>query len=36
VVFERQAFKESNETLFLQVADSGAVDLRRGADGFWD
>ena len=27
VVFERPSFKESNETLFLQVADSGAVDL---------
>lgn len=27
VVFERPVFKESNETLFLQVADSGAVDL---------
>jgi hypothetical protein len=27
VVFERPGFKESNETLFLQVADSGAVDL---------
>jgi hypothetical protein len=27
VVFERPSFKESSETLFLQVADSGAVDL---------
>ena len=27
VVFERPSFKQSNETLFLQVADSGAVDL---------
>jgi hypothetical protein len=27
VVFERPGFKQSNETLFLQVADSGAVDL---------
>lgn len=27
VVFERPSFKESNETLFLQVAESGAVDL---------
>jgi hypothetical protein len=27
VVFERPRFKQSNETLFLQVADSGAVDL---------
>ena len=27
VVFERPSFKESNETLFLQIADSGAVDL---------
>src|SRR5271168_3218945 len=27
VIFERPGFKESNETLFLQVADSGAVDL---------
>jgi hypothetical protein len=27
VVFERPDFKQSNETLFLQVADSGAVDL---------
>lgn len=27
VVFERPAFKQSNETLFLQVAESGAVDL---------
>ena len=27
VVFERPTFKQSNETLFLQVADSGAVDL---------
>jgi hypothetical protein len=27
VVFERPTFKESNETLFLQIADSGAVDL---------
>jgi hypothetical protein len=27
VAFERPAFKQSNETLFLQVADSGAVDL---------
>jgi hypothetical protein len=27
VVFQRPGFKESNETLFLQVADSGAVDL---------
>jgi len=27
VVFERPAFKQSNETLFLQIADSGAVDL---------
>jgi hypothetical protein len=26
VVFERPAFKQSSETLFLQVADSGAVD----------
>jgi hypothetical protein len=26
VRFERPAFKQSNETLFLQVADSGAVD----------
>jgi hypothetical protein len=26
-VFERPGFKQSNETLFLQVADSGAVDL---------
>ena len=27
VVFERPSFKQSNETLFLQIADSGAVDL---------
>jgi hypothetical protein len=27
VVFERPGFKQSNETLFLQIADSGAVDL---------
>jgi hypothetical protein len=27
VAFERPSFKQSNETLFLQVADSGAVDL---------
>jgi hypothetical protein len=27
VVFSRPGFKQSNETLFLQVADSGAVDL---------
>ena len=27
VIFERPSFKQSNETLFLQVADSGAVDL---------
>ena len=27
VVFERPNFKQSNETLFLQIADSGAVDL---------
>jgi hypothetical protein len=27
VVFERPSFKQSSETLFLQVADSGAVDL---------
>ena len=27
VVFERPGFKASNETLFLQVADSGALDL---------
>ena len=27
VVFERPSFKQSNETLFLQLADSGAVDL---------
>lgn len=27
VVFDRPGFKQSNETLFLQVADSGAVDL---------
>lgn len=27
VVFERPSFKQSNETLFLQVADSGAVDM---------
>ena len=27
LVFERPSFKESNETLFLQIADSGAVDL---------
>jgi hypothetical protein len=27
VAFERPEFKQSNETLFLQVADSGAVDL---------
>ena len=27
VVFERPTFKQSNETVFLQVADSGAVDL---------
>jgi hypothetical protein len=27
VVFERPEFKQSNETLFLQIADSGAVDL---------
>lgn len=27
VVFERPAFKQSSETLFLQIADSGAVDL---------
>jgi len=26
VVFERPSFKQSSETLFLQVADSGAVD----------
>jgi hypothetical protein len=26
VVFERPAFKQANETLFLQVAESGAVD----------
>jgi hypothetical protein len=26
VVFERPAFKQANETLFLQMADSGAVD----------
>ena len=25
-LFERPAFKQSNETLFLQIADSGAVD----------
>jgi len=25
-VFERPGFKQSSETLFLQVADSGAVD----------
>ena len=27
VVFERPSFKQSSETLFLQIADSGAVDL---------
>jgi hypothetical protein len=27
VDFERPGFKQSNETLFLQIADSGAVDL---------
>jgi len=27
VIFERPTFKQSSETLFLQVADSGAVDL---------
>jgi len=27
VIFERPNFKQSSETLFLQVADSGAVDL---------
>jgi hypothetical protein len=27
VVFERPGFKQSNETLFVQIADSGAVDL---------
>jgi hypothetical protein len=27
VVFDRPGFKQSNETLFLQIADSGAVDL---------
>src|ERR1700733_864403 len=27
VVFERPSFKQSNETLFLQIADSAAVDL---------
>jgi len=27
VIFERPSFKQSSETLFLQVADSGAVDL---------
>jgi len=27
VVFERPGFKQSHETLFLQIADSGAVDL---------
>src|SRR5580700_2363666 len=27
VVFERPGFKQSNETLFLQIADSGAIDL---------
>jgi len=26
VVFERPAFKQANETLFLQMAESGAVD----------
>jgi hypothetical protein len=26
VVFERPSFKQSNETLFLQMAESGAVD----------
>jgi hypothetical protein len=26
VIFERPSFKQSSETLFLQVADSGAVD----------
>ena len=26
VVFERPAFKQANETLFLQIAESGAVD----------
>jgi hypothetical protein len=26
VVFERPNFKQSNETLFLQVAESGAID----------
>lgn len=26
IVFDRPSFKQSNETLFLQVAESGAVD----------
>jgi hypothetical protein len=26
VVFQRPSFKQSNETLFLQMAESGAVD----------
>jgi len=26
VVFERPSFKQSNETVLLQMADSGAVD----------
>jgi hypothetical protein len=26
VVFERPPYKQSNETLFLQIAESGAVD----------
>ena len=26
VVFGRPSFKQSNETLFLQIAESGAVD----------
>jgi hypothetical protein len=26
VVFRRPSFKQSNETLLLQIADSGAVD----------
>jgi hypothetical protein len=28
LVFERPSFKQSNETLLLQMADSGAVDGR--------